>query len=103
MHRRLAAVVSFCTALFVVSTRSAQADGPVFINEIHYDPDIKTEQVEFIELYNSTSFPINLSGWAFTAGVDYTFPPGSSIAGNGYVVVAQDPVDFQAKFGFAPK
>lgn len=102
MHRPLADAVSFCTAIFLVSTWSALADGPVFINEIHYDPDIKTEQVEFIELYNTTAAAIDISGWAFTSGVDYTFPAGSSIDANGYVVVAQDLADFQAKFGFVP-
>ena len=34
----------------------------VLINEIHYDPDVKTELVEFIELYNAGDEIADLSG-----------------------------------------
>ena len=41
----------------------AKADNQsVIINEIHYDPDIRTELVEFIELYNSGTSVVDLSG-----------------------------------------
>ena len=35
--------------------------GEVVINEIHYNPDIETQLVEFIELYNTTTAAIDLS------------------------------------------
>jgi hypothetical protein len=71
----------------------------IVINEIHFDPDVKTELVEFIELHNTGSSAVNLSGWQFTEGVTYTFPNGTSIAAGGYLVVAQSPTALQAKFG----
>ncbi|UCE99680.1 MAG: lamin tail domain-containing protein, partial [Planctomycetota bacterium] len=84
----------------------------IVINELHTDPDVKTEQVEFVELHNISSESIDLSGWYFSRGFDYTFPPGSSVAGDGYVVICEnsnpfDPntlsdADFVAKFGFSP-
>ena len=37
----------------------------IVINEIHYDPDVKTEFGEFIELYNADKSDINVSGWQF--------------------------------------
>ncbi|MBC2606159.1 lamin tail domain-containing protein [Pelagicoccus albus] len=46
---------------------------------------------EFIEIYNPDSESVDLSGWALTNGVDYVFPEGSSIASEGFVVVASDP------------
>src|SRR5262249_23507454 len=58
----------------------------VVINEIHYDPDVKTELVEFVELYNPGSAAVDLSGASFTKGIDYTFAPGTVLAPGGYVV-----------------
>ena len=38
----------------------------VVINEIHYDPDLKYEWVEFVELYNAGPTDVDLSGWSFS-------------------------------------
>ncbi|MBN2182761.1 MAG: lamin tail domain-containing protein, partial [Sedimentisphaerales bacterium] len=51
--------------------------GVVVINEIHYDPDIRTELVEYIELYNSGSEEIDIAGWYLCDGISYEFPDGS--------------------------
>ncbi len=74
----------------------------VVINEFHYDPDVATEQVEFIELYNDGGASVDLSGWRIDEAVDYTFPVGATLAADGYLVVTQNAADFQSKFGFAP-
>jgi len=76
--------------------------GPVVINEIHYDPDVKTDLAEFVELYNVTDEPVNVSGWYFSNGFTFTFPDNSFIPPNGFVVIAQNAAKFQTKFGFAP-
>jgi len=73
--------------------------GPkVVINEIHYDPDVKTELVEFVELHNSGMVDANISGWYFSEGISYQFPPGTILPAGGYIIVAQDPGAIQAKF-----
>jgi hypothetical protein len=69
----------------------------VIINEIYYHPDNNKEAVEFIELYNASTSPIDLSGWYFS-GMTYEFPADTWIAANGYIVVCEDPVAFQIKF-----
>lgn len=74
----------------------------VVINEIHYDPDLNTERVEFLELYNSGGAAVDLSGWRIDEAVDYLFPAGASIPADGYLVIAEDFAAFQAKFGFTP-
>jgi len=71
----------------------------VVINELHIDPDVKTERVEFVELYNPQPEDVDLTGWYFETGVFFTFPPGSILPGNGYVIVAQDPSQIEAKWG----
>ncbi|WP_197527771.1 lamin tail domain-containing protein [Posidoniimonas polymericola] len=71
----------------------------VVINEIHFNAEDNTSFEEFIELHNTAATPVDLSGWQFTDGVDYTFPQGASIAAGGFVVVAQDPAVLQSTFG----
>ena len=73
--------------------------GAVVINEIHPNPDIKTELVEFIELHNTGASPVNIGGWAFTSGIDYTFAAGTTIAAGGYLVVTENTNAFRTKFG----
>ncbi|MFZ0033881.1 MAG: lamin tail domain-containing protein, partial [Sedimentisphaerales bacterium] len=81
---------------------------PIIINEIHYNPDVKVELVEFVELYNAGNNAIDLSGWYFSKGIGYTFPPGATIAPYGYVVITEDPtpsyydVTVRGKYGTSP-
>jgi len=67
-------------------------DGHIVINEIMYHPTAPDE--EYIELYNPTGGSValyNVTGvWRFDGGVDYEFPPGTSIAAGGKLIV----VDF---------
>ena len=71
----------------------------VVINEIHVDPPVKTELVEFIELHNTGPAEVDIAGWSFSRGITFTFPVGTRIAPGGYLVVAQNPAHLQAKFG----
>jgi hypothetical protein len=75
------------------------AQGVVVINEIHFNPDVKTEPVEFIELFNAGSNTVDLSAWRFSEGVNFTFPQSTQLPAGGYLVVAQDPLALQSKFG----
>jgi hypothetical protein len=68
-------------------------------NEVHYDPIDSTELIEFIELYNAGSSVVNLSSWSIDKGVNFTFPAGGTLDPGGYLVVSEDPVPLQAKFG----
>ncbi len=70
----------------------------VVINEIHYNPDVKTEPAEFIELHNTGPLTVNLLGWRFSNGLNYTFPT-TNVPPGGFVVVAQNPAFLQSKFG----
>jgi hypothetical protein len=70
----------------------------IVINEIHYDPDIATELVEFVELYNSGTAAVNLSGWYFGEGISYEFPTDSILPAGGFVIVAQNPAHINTKW-----
>jgi hypothetical protein len=75
-----------------------QAESAIVINELHTNPDVKTELVEFIELYNAGAAEVDLSGWQFTEGVLYTFPAGTKLPAGGYIIVAENPSAIQAKW-----
>ncbi|MBN2594018.1 MAG: lamin tail domain-containing protein [Sedimentisphaerales bacterium] len=70
----------------------------VVINEIHSNPDVKTELVEFVELYNTSGQDVDLSGWNFSEGILYTFEEGTTLPANGYLIVCQSPADINAKW-----
>ncbi len=72
-------------------------DGRVVFNELMYDPALTN--AEFVELYNtSTNFTFDLSGWRVN-GLGYTFPAGSILLTNNYLVLAQNPTAFAAAYG----
>jgi hypothetical protein len=69
----------------------------VIISEIMYHPSSENVLEEFIELFNKGASAVNLNGWQFSAGVNYTFT-NVSIPANGYLVVAANLAVFQAKY-----
>ncbi|MBN1851135.1 MAG: lamin tail domain-containing protein [Pirellulales bacterium] len=71
----------------------------VVINEIHYNPADNTSPSEYIELYNTGIDDVDLSGWAFTDGIDYVFSQGIEIPSGEFLVIAQDPATILAEFG----
>ncbi len=87
--------------------------GPVVISEIMYNPppggSYPDQDYEYIELHNITGSPVTLEvydaemdvtlGWQFTNGIDFTFPLGTTIPANGYLVVAKNPAAFTSRYG----
>ena len=61
----------------------------LMISEIMYNPPDET--LEFIELYNPRAVIEDLSGFAFTNGIQYEFPPNTFLGAKAYLVVALDP------------
>lgn len=79
----------------VFKTASGTAEtGPspytVLINEVLPNPKEKSDAGEFIELYNPSADPVDLSGWEIhDASITgkYVFPSGKNIPSLGYLVV----------------
>jgi len=72
--------------------------GDVVINEIHYDANPKTDAVEFVELHNAGGKDVDLSGWRFSNGIQYTFPANTTLEPGGQLVVAENPTELRRKF-----
>lgn len=89
--------------------------GPIIINEIMYrPPDIggtnDNRSDEFIELLNTTSFPVPLfdatNTWRLRGGVEFDFPINLTLHGGEFILLVNfDPThtamdaDFRAKYG----
>ena len=54
----------------------------IVINEIMYNAS-DSAGVDWIELYNKSAQPVDVSGWKFSDGVDLTIAAGTSIAAGG--------------------
>lgn len=77
---------------------SLAAQGTVVINEIHSSPEIRQEQVEFVELFNAGSGEQDISSWRLSSAVDFVVPAGTRMAPGGFVVIAANPSAVQAKY-----
>ncbi len=63
---------------------------PIVINEMHYNPSDSQgldDNFEFLELYNSGTNLIALSGFFFSNGIEFTFPDASFISPDEYIVI----------------
>ena len=94
LARGLVVVVAICAVGGAVTAQ-------VVINEIHYHPSSDLRDDEFIELHNGGASPVDLGGWSFADGVDFTFPPGTTIPARGYIVVARDAARVREAYGLA--
>ena len=77
----------------VINIETSALPTNVVINEVYFDDIQDQDQGEFIELYNPTSSPIDISGYKITdeesignEGV-FQFPSDSIIASRGFFVI----------------
>ncbi|MFH1295918.1 MAG: lamin tail domain-containing protein [Bacteroidota bacterium] len=81
MHDTLVAFARFDTRAF-----------DILIHEVMMDPEpaVGLPPVEYVELYNRTGFPVDLTGWFFDFGSNRKTFPAVSIPANGYLLLACD-------------
>src|SRR5436305_3723345 len=83
---------AFGLLAFLASSLSlcSGAAAPVLINELFYHPATTNVLEEWVELYNPAATNVNLSGWKFSKGLQFTFPSNAVITAGGWLVVAAD-------------
>jgi len=69
----------------------------IVITEIMYHPASENDLEEYIEISNQGQSAVNLNGWRFDDGVEFTFPDITLDVGE-YHVVAADLAAFSAKY-----
>ncbi|HEY7089467.1 MAG TPA: chitobiase/beta-hexosaminidase C-terminal domain-containing protein, partial [Tepidisphaeraceae bacterium] len=77
---------------------------PVRITELNYHPAnhagiTDSDDIEFIELLNTSSQTVDLAGMTISVAVDYTFPAGISLAPGQRIVVARNQTIFTQVYG----
>jgi hypothetical protein len=85
------------------SANGAARGTTVGISEVHYHPQvlpqtlavapaITADELEFVELHNGGTQPVDLSGWRLRGGVEFDFPAGTTLAaGQRLALLAWDP------------
>lgn len=92
-------LLSIAVCFFTLVSLKAQ----IVITEIMYNPPPSgPDSLEYVEIFNNSGTPVNLSGWTFSLGFNFTFAEGTFIAPGGYLVIAQNAAYFQSQFGFQP-
>ncbi len=91
---------------FTAEAPSVPAITTLKISEIMYHPPslgaFNDTKLEFIELKNSGSARIDLSGVRITDGIDYIFPNGATLEPGLLLVLASNQTAFVTRYGFAP-
>jgi hypothetical protein len=76
------------------------------LTEIMYHPPsagaTNSGEFEFLELKNSGSLPLDLSGLAFTRGIDFTFPLATLLPPGGFALLGRNPTAFATKYPGVP-
>ncbi|MCH2584633.1 MAG: lamin tail domain-containing protein, partial [Planctomycetes bacterium] len=61
------------------------------INEIMYHPLGDNEDKEYLELYNRSDRVVDISGWELNRGLSFTFPAGTRMSPDTYLVIGRNP------------
>ncbi len=96
---------------FLAPTPGAANSGPtsddparrIVINEVMYHPSSENTAEEYVELFNSGTTAVDVTGWQFSKGVTYTIPgidPGTPrvMQPGDFLVVAADVATFAATY-----
>ncbi len=73
----------------------------IVINEIMYNDSEENESGDWIELYNSADYDIDLSGWKIKDednSHEFTFTSGTEIESGSYIVIASDLEAFNSQY-----
>ena len=91
-------LAKFCSGILFLLSWTLPAFSGVVINEIMHHPASTNVLEEWIELHNSGTTNVNLSGWRIVKGLQFTFPTNTAIAAGGFLVVPADAATFAAKY-----
>ncbi len=85
------------------TTLSSSGLNHIIISEVFYDTPGTDSAEEWIELYNPTTVPVDLSGWTLSdnRGV-FTLPSGTTIGVNSFLVVARNAAGYFALYNKNP-
>ncbi|MEM7571613.1 MAG: lamin tail domain-containing protein [Bacteroidota bacterium] len=85
-----------------IIVEAAGGNDAVVISEIMYNPpEIGTDSLEFIELYNPGTTAVDLSDWTMSDGVELTFPAGTMIDAEGFLIICVNEAAFVNNYNYS--
>ena len=97
--------MSFLPQLAVFSAfalLSSAGYAQVVINEIFYNSPADLDRLEYVEIHNPTSESVDLTGWQFSKGIEFTFTEGTVLKSGAYWVLCADEDLFNRLYGVTP-
>ncbi len=85
--------------LLVALSCAGRGFAGVAVTEIMYHPVSEDDRDEYIEIKNTGSQLVDLTGWRFTEGISFVFQEGMIMPPGGRLVVAADPERLRSLFG----
>ncbi|MBK7379893.1 MAG: CotH kinase family protein [Ignavibacteriales bacterium] len=85
------------TAVFEIDS----TENPLVINEINYSSSADFNTEDWIEIYNNTSIPVDLSNWIIKDSDDsheFIIPSGVQISSDDYLIICRDTAAFKILF-----
>ena len=82
---------------FVSATRRPPAARDLLITEIHYNP-AGSDAFEFIEFFNASTTPLDLSGVSLSNAVRFIFPNGATLSPGQFTLVVENAAQFPARY-----
>ena len=98
------ATVNLTTGLNVTAHFAAALEdwSGLMLTELHYHPassnGLDDDPIEFLELQNTGTAVVDLTGLVFTQGIAFAFTNGATLGPGAYVVLAQDAFQLAARF-----
>jgi hypothetical protein len=71
----------------------------ITITEILYHPQAGEEELEYIEIFNETRDPIDITGYRFSRGVEYGFTERTFLGPHEYLVICANQEAVTARYG----
>ncbi|HQC63432.1 MAG TPA: lamin tail domain-containing protein, partial [Candidatus Marinimicrobia bacterium] len=78
----------------------------IVINEIMYNPSnsnpvLPDNRYEYLELYNNSTFTVDLTGWKVTNAISHTFTSGTILTPGEYLVLAKNADSLMNYYGIS--
>ena len=72
-------------------------DARIQIGAVEFNPASSNQAQEYIEVINTNTYPVDVSGWKLSGGVDFIFAPGTVIGPANRIYVSPDVKSFRAR------
>lgn len=89
------------TTVRAIFERVENKDVDIIVNEINYNSSEESGIDDWVELYNNSTNPVDLSNWVLKDSDDdheYILPEGTVISSNGYFVISRGSSDFMSLY-----